>query len=110
MNLAEVKGPQVDPSASCSQGTNVLFQWAKWQSEHQTKRRVRVAVFRREGMRLLVHQYGYALCGVLQMADVKPKMRAFREWKEPFQVVQAKLLKNGYELVSDTGEVCHGAH
>ena len=51
-----------------------------------------------------------ALCGILKLAEVKPRVREFHEWREPFQKVHSKLVKRGWALVSDSGEVGHVAH
>jgi len=97
------------PLAEASLGTQVIYKWADWQNQ-QAGKPIRTASFRKESRCLVVHQYGDALCGVLQLADVKPMVRDFREWKEPFHTVQGKLIKRGWSLVSDSGEVRHVAH
>lgn len=91
-------------------GTQVLFQWAEWQKKHAPERPVRTAVFRKGDCRLVVHQYGASLCGVLKLADVKPRVREFREWREPFLMVHIKLAKRAWALISDSGEVSYVAH
>lgn len=91
-------------------GTQVLFRWAKWQTQHACMRAQRIGVFRKGDMRLVVHQYGHALCGVLKLADVKPKIRDFREWREPFATVKGKLEQRGWSLVRDSEEVSHATH
>lgn len=97
---------------SLRQGTQVLFKWAEWQKKNAPHRHVRsavsrLAVLRKGELRLVVHQYGDALCGVLQMADVEPKLRVFREWREPLDKVVTKLASRGWEIVSS--EVQHEA-
>ena len=109
MSNAETQGRKsLEPELR--QGTQVLFRWAKWQSEQASGRPLRVAVFRKENARLVVHQYGQNLCGVLKLAQVKPKVRDFREWRKSFVTVQGKLVVRGWLLVSDSGEVSDVTH
>ena len=91
-------------------GTQVLYLWATWQKKHAPERPVRTTVFRKGEYRLVVHQYGASLCGILKLAEIKPRVREFHEWREPFQKVHSKLVKRGWALVSDSGEVGHVAH
>ena len=96
--------------APLRQGTQVLYRWAQWQAQQASGRPQRVAIFRKGELRLVVHQYGESLCGVLSLAEVKPKVREFREWRQPFIAVQAKLVKRGWVIMTDSGEVSHAAH
>ena len=86
-------------------GTQVSYQWAVWQKANATKLPLRIATLRKGGFRLVVHQYRDSLCGVLKLADVKPRVRQFREWREPFAVVQQKLVERGWMPLTDSGEV-----
>src|SRR5664280_1525341 len=85
-------------------GTQVLYQWALWQRNHAPDRHIRTAIFRKEQWRLVVYEYRASLCGVLKLANVKPKLREFRAWREPFATVHTKLAARGWLLVSDNGE------
>lgn len=110
MSNAVLQGESQPHVVSLHQGTQVLYRWAQWQTQQAPGRPLRVAIFRKENTRLVVHQYGRFLCGVLKLAEVKPKVRDFREWRETFLTVQAKLINRGWALVSDSGEVSHVAH
>ncbi len=110
MSNAVLQGQNLSLVAELRQGTQVLHRWAQWQTQHAPGRPLRVAILRKGEMRLVVHQYGRALCGVLNLADVAPKVRAFREWREPLVTVKGKLVKRGWTLVADSGEVRHVAH
>lgn len=48
----------------------------------------------------MVHEYGNE-CGLLTLGDLKPRVRKFRLWSQPFGVVAAKLEQYGWMLVSD---------
>lgn len=92
-------------------GTQVMYRWASWQKKNQASALpMRIAIFRKEEFRLVVHQYQNSLCGVLKLADVKPKVRQFREWREPFSAVLQKLVAANWTLFSDSGEVQHERH
>ena len=91
-------------------GTQVLLRWAKWQAQHRCMRAIRIGVFRKDDARLVVYQYSYSLCGVLKLADTKPKIRDFREWRQPFNKVKGKLVQRGWVLVREDEEVSHVAH
>lgn len=110
MSNAVTQGENLSLVAELRQGTQVLYRWAQWQSQHASGRPLRVAIFRKGESRLVVHQYGASLCGVLKLADVKPKVRDFREWRESFTAVQAKLVKRGWVIMTDSGEVGYVAH
>jgi len=60
-------------------------------------RAIRIGVFRKDDARLVVYQYSYSLCGVLKLADSKPKIRDFREWRQPFD--QAVEISPGTVIV-----------
>ena len=91
-------------------GTQVLLRWAKWQAQHRCMRATRIGVFRKDDARLVVYQYSYSLCGVLKLADKKPKIRDFREWRQPFDKVKGKLVQRGWMLVRENEEVSHVTH
>ena len=91
-------------------GTQVLFRWAKWQNQHRCVRAIRIGVFRKDDARLVVYQYGDSLCGVLKLADSKPKIRDFRECRQPFDMVKGKLVQRGWILIRENEEVSHVAH
>ena len=91
-------------------GTQVLLRWAKWQAQHRCMRAIRIGVFRKDDARLVVYQYSYSLCSVLKLADTKPKIRDFREWRQPFNKVKGKLVQRGWVLVREDEEVSHVAH
>ena len=90
---------------SLRHGTQVSFLWSAWQKANATKLPLRIATLRKGGFRLVVHQYRDSLCGILKLADVKPRVRQFREWRQPFAVVQQKLVERGWMLLTDSGEV-----
>lgn len=91
--------------ATLSPGTQVLYRWAAWQAKQSVPAN-RLMIFRKEDLRLLVHQHGI-VCSVLKMADVGPKIRNFREWRQPLPVVTAELIRRGWKVVQDC-EVTHG--
>lgn len=91
----------------CSVGTQVMYRWAVWQKTQASNHPFRVAVLRKGTFRLVIHQYGEDVCGVLKLADSKPKVRDFREWREPLTRVILKLAGRGWLFVSDSGEVSH---
>lgn len=109
-NLA-VSGRPSEPSvAELHQGTQVLYRWGKWQDQHALGRPLTRVSLRKGGARLVVYSYGASLCGVLEKADTKPKVRNFREWRQPIQVVVAKLVKRGWALVPGSEGVSHDGH
>lgn len=110
MSSAAFQGAQASLVAVPHPGTDVLFRWAKWQTQHRCMRATRIGVFRKGDSRLVVYQYGYSLCGVLKLADNKPKIRDFREWRESFATVKGKLVNRGWELIREDEEVSHVAH
>ena len=73
-------------------------------------RAIRIGVFRKDDARLVVYQYSYSLCGVLKLADSKPKIRDFREWRQPLDKVKGKLVQRGWVLIRENEEVSHVAH
>lgn len=91
--------------ATLSHGTQVLYRWAEWQSQQPVPAN-RLMIFRKDDLRLLVHQHG-PLCSLLKMADVGPKIRGFREWRQPLATVSAELIRRGWKVVQDS-EVTHG--
>lgn len=113
MSEAVPRGVSKPLIASSHPGTQVLFRWALWQIKRAAagKQAFRIGVFRKGDVRLVVYQYERNLCGVVKKADVAPKFRDFREWREPFATVKGKLVKRGWVLGSDSEEeVGHGAH
>ena len=93
--------------AALHPGTQALYRWGQWQVRHACKTPLRIGVFRKEDIQLVVYQYGPELCCVLKHADTKPRFQDFREWRQPFAAVQRKLQKRGWTLESDSGEVTH---
>ncbi len=91
-------------------GTQVMYAWAQWQKAQATPLPSRIGVFRKEDIQLVVHQYGPALCGVLRLAAVAPKVRGFREWRQPFETVHSKLTARSWTLEHDSAEVKHAHH
>lgn len=110
MSNAVSQGASVPLVAALHPGTHVLYRWAKWQTQHACMRAFRTGVFRKGDIRLVVYQYGRFLCCLLKLADTKPKIRDFREWRESFATVKGKLVKRGWALVSDSEEVSHATH
>ena len=110
MSSAVPQGAQVPLVAEFRLGTKVLIQWALWHKQHAYPKASRIGVFRKEDMRLVVYQYGKALCVAVKQADVAPKIRDFREWRQSFFAVKRKLVQRGWSLVSDSGEVSHATH
>jgi len=110
MSSAVSQGASSTLVAAPHPGTQVLFRWAKWQTQHRCMRAIRIGVFRKDYARLVVYQYGNSLCGVLKVADSKPKIRDFREWRQPFNKVKGKLVQRGWVLVRENEEVSHVAH
>ncbi len=110
MSNAVTQGSSNTLVAALHQGTKVLFRWAEWQNQHRCMRATRIGVFRKDDARLVVYQYGRSLCGVLKLADVKPKIRDFREWRQSYTVVKGKLVHRGWSLVRESEEVSHVAH
>ncbi len=101
--MQQVNFPSVDP---IGHGSQVMFRWVLWQKKNQASSiPMRIAIFKKDEFRLVVHQYQDSLCGVLKLANVKPKVRQFREWREPFTVVVKKLVAANWTLSSDSGEV-----
>jgi hypothetical protein len=98
------------PRAATQHGTQVLYRWVKWLSnEGFHGRNPPVAIFTRAGTRLVVHAYAEALCGVLTITPQAPKLRGFREWRQPLAAVRAKLLARGWKQVAgqEAGDVAH---
>ena len=110
MSSAVSQGASSTLVAAPHPGTQVLFRWAKWQTQHRCMRAIRIGVFRKDDSRLVVYQYSYSLCCVLKTADVRPKIRDFREWRQPFEKVKVKLVSRGWVLVRENEEVSHVAH
>lgn len=88
-------------------GTEVLYRWAKWQKQHAYPMACQAVVFRKEDSRLVVYEYGPALCVVIIRVSNGPRMRDFREWRQPLAVVQGKLKSRGWKLESQQSEVSH---
>lgn len=97
------------PLANARVGTQVLYQWAKWQSQHGVRRPARVIVFRKGDVRLAVHDYGNQ-CGILTIGAVKPKLKRFRIWSQPLFKVVPRLAKYGWKVVSDDSREVSHAH
>ncbi len=110
VSSAVPQGAQVPLVAEFRLGTKVLIQWALWHKQHAYPKASRIGVFRKEDMRLVVYQYGRALCVAVKQADVAPKIRDFREWRQRFATVKGKLIQRGWALVEDREEVSHVAH
>ena len=110
MSSAVFQGSSNTPVATRHPGTKVLYRWAIWQAQHNCcMRAMRTGVFRKDDARLVVYQHGPSLCGVLKVADVAPRIRDFREWRQSFNKVKEKLVHRGWELIRDD-EVSHVAH
>ncbi len=110
MSNAVPQGAQLPLIAEPTMGTKVLERWAQWQKQHAFPRASRIGVFHKEDRRLVVYQYGRALCVAVTKAEVAPKIRDFREWREPFATVKGKLVQRGWALVDECKEVGHGSH
>lgn len=110
MSSAVPQGAQVPLVAESRMGTQVLYRWAQWHKQHAYPKALRIGVFRKESMRLVVYQYGKALCVAVKQADVAPKIRDFREWRQRFATVKGKLIQRGFALVDEREEVSHVAH
>ncbi len=110
MSNAVFQGAPRPLVAALHPGTQVLYRWAIWQNQHGLDRPIRTGVFRKGDVRLVVYQYSKSLCCVLKHADIKPRFRDFREWRQSFATVSSKLVKRGWSLVSDSGEVSHATH
>ena len=110
MSSAVLQGAQVPLVAEFRQGTQVLIRWALWHKQHAYPKAILIGVFRKDYARLVVYQYSYSLCGVLKLADSKPKIRDFREWRQPFDKVKGKLVQRGWMLVRENEEVSHVTH
>lgn len=110
MSNAVSQGASGSLVAAPHPGTQVLFRWAKWQTQHRCMRAIRIGVFRKDDARLVVYQYGYSLCGVLKLADTKPKVRDFREWRQSFNKVKGRLVQRGWVLIREDEEVSYVAH
>ena len=110
MSSAVPQGAQVPLVAESRMGTQVLYRWAQWHKQHAYPKALRIGVFRKESMRLVVYQYGKALCVAVKQADVAPKIRDFREWRQRFATVKGKLIQRGWAQVEEREEVSHVAH
>ena len=95
---------------SIGAGTKALYQFGQWQQRQRSPQQTlsQIAVFRKGDRRQIVHSCGNE-CGLLTMADTKPKVVAFREWREEFAIVSSKLIARGWQL-EDGGEVKHAHH
>lgn len=106
MSAALIKG--YDPlMAKARPGTQVLFKWAQWHEQHAFPRATLVAVFRKENNRLVVYQYGSSLCVAVKKSGEGPMFNGFREWRQSFAVIQAKLVQHGWSLETNREEVSH---
>ncbi len=94
--------------AEARHGTQVLFRWAEWLRQHGFPRASRFAIFRKEEVRLVVHEYA-TICVVLKIGPTKPKLQEFREWKQPLVEVVAKLRERGWHLVTAAGAITGNA-
>jgi len=103
---AETPGAITAP-ANASPGAQVLYQWAEWLRQRGFPRAARLAYFHKEEDRLVVHEYPTA-CAVLKIGSQKPKIQEFREWRQPFDAVVAKLRARGWFLDSSTGSSSTG--
>lgn len=92
----------IQPPAEARHGTQVLYRWVEWLRQHGFPCATRVAVFRKGDARLVVHEYP-SCCVVLKIIDVKPKIREFRDWQQPFAVVASKLVAKGWISASEDG-------
>ena len=90
------------PYASTRPGAQVLLSWANWQTQRGAALATRIVVVRKDDVRLVVHEYG-SQCGILELGEVKPRIRDFRIWSQPLPVVMAKLEKHGWKVASDEG-------
>lgn len=86
-------------------GAEVLYRWAKWQKQHAYPQTIQSVVLCKEGRQLVVYEYANAPCVVITRCANGPRMRNFREWRQPFSVVQAKLKVRGWEPVQRPEEV-----
>ena len=55
MSSAVPSGEQLPLLADVRQGTKVLMKWAEWQKQHAYPKALRIGVFRKEDMRLVVY-------------------------------------------------------
>jgi len=110
VSSAVLQGAQVPLVAEFRQGTQVLIRWALWHKQHAYPKVILIGVFRKEDIRLVVYQYGKALCVAVKMADVAPKIRDWREWRQRYATVKGKLIQRGFALVDEREEVSHVAH
>lgn len=110
MNKRSLQGA-ITPPADARLGTQVLYHWANWQKSRDFRAAQRIAVFVREGDKLVVHAYE-GVCGILSVADTAPKIRQFRVWSQPFRIVQRQLVKHGWTKKSDHDleETHHAPH
>lgn len=107
MSSAVLQGEQIPLVAEFRQGTQVLLRWAQWHKQHAFPMAIQIGVFRKGAVRLMVYQYGRTLCVAVKMADVAPKIRDFREWREPFATVKGKLIQRGWAKEEEREEVSH---
>ncbi|MCZ2112905.1 MAG: hypothetical protein LC131_03590 [Anaerolineae bacterium] len=92
----------ISAPADARHGTQVLYRWAEWLRQHGFPRAARVAIFRKEDERLVVHEYASS-CVILKIGPTRPKLQEFREWKQPFVDVAAKLCAKGWHLGAEPG-------
>lgn len=92
------------------QGTQVLLRWAEWQRSHDFPKPTITAIFHKEGARLIVCQYEERVAVCIKCAFVAPKLRDFREWRQSYDVIKEKLVRNGWELQSEQEEINYDVH
>lgn len=107
MSSAVLGRPSVPSVADLHRGTQVLYEWGQWQNQHAQGRPLQWVSLRKEKACLVVYSYGKSLCGVLEKSEEKPKIRGFRQWRQPLKVVVAKLVKRGWVVDVDSEEVGH---
>ena len=109
MSNAVSQGSSNTPAAARHPGTKVVYRWAIWQAQHRCMRATIVGVFRKGDARLVVYEYSPSLCAVLKFMDVAPRVRDFREWRQPIRKIKEKLVTRGW-IPETEGEVSNGAH
>ena len=110
MSAEEGLAGESGPWCATQHGTQVLYRWVTWLSkEGVAGRNPPLAIFARGGTRLVVHEYAEGLCGVLRIAPQAPKLREFREWRQPLGVVGAMLTARGWTQVAgqEVGDAAH---